>query len=98
MAEKEDRLKIKVKKHGKDGIEVTIEGARHTLPNILRNELWNDSSVTFAAYEKPHPLVGNPRLVVRGKDPKKSLIEAIKRVEENFKRFEKDFAKAAGAK
>lgn len=88
-------LKVKINKIAKDTIEVEIEGMRHTIPNMLRQELWNDSSVSLAAYEKTHPYLGNPKLIIKGKNPKESLVEAIKRVESEFKKFEKEFSKAA---
>lgn len=88
-------IKVKVAKKDKDTIEVEIEGARHTLPNLLRQELWNDSSVSLAAYTKEHPYLGNPKLIIKAKDPKKSLVDAVKRLQDDFKRFEKEFSKAA---
>lgn len=86
-------MKVNVLEKKKDTLIIEIEGVRHTLPNMLRNELWNDSSVTLAAYEKKHPYLGNPKLVIKGKDPKKSLQDAIKRTQDKIKLFEREFKK-----
>jgi len=95
MAKEKREIKVKISKAGKEGIEVDLEGFRHTIPNLIRQELWNDKNVSYAAYTKPHPYIGNAKIMVRGKDPKKSLEAAVKRAEEEIKKFEKDFARAA---
>ena len=86
-------MKVKVLEKKKDTLIIEIEGVRHTLPNALRNELWNDSSVTLAAYEKKHPYLGNPKLIIKGKNPRKSLQDAIKRTQDKIRLFEREFKK-----
>ena len=87
-------MDVKVTKEGKDTIVVEFDGARHTIPNLLRNNLWDDTSVTLAAYEKKHPYLGNPKLIIKSKNPKKSLLDAIKLSQAQIKDFEKEFLKA----
>jgi DNA-directed RNA polymerase subunit L len=41
-----------------------LKGEDHTLCNALREELWNDKSVTVAAYNINHPLVGVPKFII----------------------------------
>ncbi len=89
-------MDVNVKKCGTNAVNVEIVGDEHTLSNILREELWNDSTVTFAAYEKKHPYLGNPVLIVKAKDPMKSLKGAVKRCSDNVSAFEKQFVKACG--
>ncbi|MBW6451523.1 MAG: DNA-directed RNA polymerase subunit L [DPANN group archaeon] len=67
---------------------------KHTLPNMLRVALWEDPTVTLAAYEKKHPLMGNPTLIIKAKDPNKALLNAIKKTETDLKDFEDLFKKA----
>jgi DNA-directed RNA polymerase subunit L len=86
-------MKVNILEKKKDTLIIEIEGVRHTLPNALRNELWNDSSVTLSAYEKKHPYLGNPKLIIKGKNPKKSLQDAIKRTQDKIKVFEREFKK-----
>ena len=61
-----------------------LKGEDHTLCNALRQELWNDSKVTVSAYNIRHPLVAIPKFIVetKGKDPKKAVKDAIKRLKE----------------
>ncbi len=87
-------MKVTIKDIDKETIEVEIEGAKHTLPNLIRNELWNDSTVIFSAYNKEHPYVGHPKLIIKAKNPKKSLSEAIKRSKKIFEDIEKEIKKS----
>ncbi len=89
-------MDVTMKKSGTDTLNVEINGDEHTLSNILREELWNDSTVSFAAYEKKHPYLGNPKLIIKSKDPVKSLKGAVKRCSDNVSEFEKLFVKACG--
>jgi len=86
-------MKAKVSKKGKDLIRVEIHGARHTLPNMLREVLWEDKTVSLAAYEKSHPYLGNPILVVKADDPQKALFGAVKRTKQMFSEFKEQFEK-----
>ena len=87
-------MKVKTTKMGKDGISVEIEGAGHTLANVLRETLWDDKTVTSAAYEKKHPYLGHPNLMIKGKNPEKSLKDAVKRTQDMFSEFRTEFEKA----
>jgi DNA-directed RNA polymerase subunit L len=60
-----------------------LKNTDHTLCNALREELWNDKSVTVSAYNISHPLIGIPKLIVEtngDKEPKKALKDAITRL------------------
>ncbi len=87
-------MATKVLEDKKDSFVVEIEGKRHTIPNLLRESLWDDSSVELAAYEKKHPSLGNPKVIVKAKDPRKALVSAIKRSEAQVKEFIDEFDKA----
>lgn len=87
-------MKANVLEEKKDNIVIEIEGARHTIPNLLREALWEESSVNLASYEKKHPILGNPKLIVNAKDPKKAVLSAIKKTESSLKEFESEFESA----
>lgn len=87
-------MKINILEEKKDALVVEIEGERHTIPNLLRESLWEDDSVSLAAYEKKHPMLGSPKVIVNAKDPRKALISAIKRSEAQTKEFIEEFEKA----
>ena len=86
-------MKAIIKEEKEDMLVVEIEGARHTLPNILREQLWNYKEVEFVGYSKDHPDLGNPVLVVRGKNPKKLLKKAIKDLRSQLKEIRKEIEK-----
>ena len=65
-----------------------MKGEGHTLCNLLREELWNDKSVTVSAYHIAHPLVGVPKFIIETdakKEPKKALFDAIARLQKKNK-------------
>ena len=70
---------VKVLKNEKDNLEVEI--ANVTVAELVRSELWNDSSVTAAAWKRDHP-TKNPILIVKtdGKSAKKVLTESLERL------------------
>lgn len=76
-------LIILEEKKGRLVFELT--GADHTLANMLKDELWNDKSVTVATYAIEHPLKPVPRFIVESDDPKKSLLDASARLQKKNK-------------
>ena len=86
-------MDVKYIEDKKDLIVVEFTDADQTIPNMLRDELWNDKNVDYAAFEQKHPYIANPRLVVKSKDPKKSLKDAISRSLKNIDELKKAFSK-----
>lgn len=82
-------MKIKITKETKNELEIILKGENHTFCNLLRKKLLEDKDVEVAAYTIDHPIVGEPRLYVRGKSPKQSLLKAAKNIKENFNEFKK---------
>lgn len=71
---------VKVLKNEKDHLEVEI--ANVTVAELVRSELWNDTSITAAAWKREHPSK-NPVLIVNTdgkKAAKKALTEALERI------------------
>ncbi len=75
-------MEINVVEDKKKRLVFELKGEGHTLCNALREELWNDKSVTVSAYNISHPLVGIPKFIIEtsGKSPKKALKDAISRL------------------
>lgn len=71
-------MEVKVLEQTKDSIKIELVGEDHTLANILRDELNNDSHVEVSGYKRDHPLVGNPILIVKtdGKEDPRKAVEA----------------------
>ncbi|MEA2003386.1 MAG: DNA-directed RNA polymerase subunit L [archaeon] len=87
-------MQLKIEKQNKETLIIEIVNSQHTLPNLLRKALWDDPSVSLAAYEKSHPYIGSPRLVVKASNPKKAVIDAVKRTKDEVNLFGAEFEKA----
>lgn len=71
---------MKILKNTKTELEIEITGETHSLCNVLRKTLMEDKSVESAAYVIDHPIVGEPVLYIKGKNPKKSLQKAAETI------------------
>ncbi|MCS7115273.1 MAG: DNA-directed RNA polymerase subunit L [Nitrososphaerota archaeon] len=90
-------MKVKVLKKGENELKIEVEGAGHTLCNLLQKKLLEDEDVDLAGYDIPHPLASNPIIYVRtkGKEtPEEALLKAVERVREMNKEFGTELQKA----
>lgn len=83
-------MEIHVLKDDKEELEVELPNL--TLAELLRVYLNKDSNVDFAAWKRDHP-TKNPILAVRGKNPKKSLKDAVSSVVKDLDKVESEFSK-----
>lgn len=76
-------MKVTIIEDKKDKLIFDIEGETNTLTGALKKELWNDNHVKVSGYYIEHPLINIPRFIVQtqGKDAKKAVKDAIKRLE-----------------
>jgi len=72
---------MKVIKDTKTELEIEITGESHSLCNTLRKTLMDDEDVEAAAYVIEHPIIGEPKLYVKAKNPKMSLKTAAETVQ-----------------
>jgi DNA-directed RNA polymerase subunit L len=75
-------LKIKVLSKSKNELKIELEGAGHTICNLLQKNLLEDKNVDLAGYDIPHPLASNAVIYVRMKGaskPETALIKAANR-------------------
>lgn len=79
------------KKKGKYTVEVAGEG--HTLLNLLRDSAW-ETGADQASYMIEHPYMSTPKIIVKGKNPKKILKDSATVVSDQAKEFEKRFKRA----
>ncbi|MBI5332183.1 MAG: hypothetical protein HZB65_01280 [Candidatus Aenigmarchaeota archaeon] len=77
----------------KEGEKVELEVNDLTLVNLLHENLWK-KKVNYSAYNKEHPYLSKPVLLVKSKDAKKSLIEASEQIAEDIDSLRKKFQKA----
>ena len=70
-------MEMTVIEEKKNKLVFKIEGAGHTICNIIKNELSKDSNVKVVAYKIDHPLVGVPQMIIEtnGKiDPRAAAV------------------------
>lgn len=83
-------MKLKVLKETPNELKIEIEGAGHTLCNVLQKILSEDENVDLAGYDVPHPLASNPVIYVRTKGktkPEEALLNAIKKSAQHKQRI-----------
>src|SRR5690606_2937486 len=64
-----------------------ITGESHTLCNALRKTLMEDKDVESAAYVVEHPIIGEPILYLKAKNPRKSLKKAAETLKSRCDEF-----------
>jgi len=80
-------MQVKIVKEDASSLEIDVTGADQSLLQIIQEELLDDKRVTFAAYNKPHPLLKNQtmRVAVKEGNPKKVFSEGCNRAVERTK-------------
>ncbi len=91
-------MKVNVIKSSENEIKLEVEGAGHSLLNVLQKTLLEDSNIEVAGYHVPHPLIDTGVLYVhtKGKQkPETVIVEATKKVLDLSKDFQETFKKAS---
>ena len=90
-------MEVKVITKEKNVLELEFDGADQSLAQVLAQKLNDDKDVEFAAYKLEHPLIAQPRLVVRTKkgDPSKLLLSKLKELKDEVADFKKQFLEIA---
>jgi len=81
---------MKIIKDTKNELEIEITGESHTLCNTLRKTLMEDKDVESAAYIMEHPIIGEPKLYIKAKNPRKSLKKAAKTLKSRCNKIKKE--------
>ena len=94
------KMKVNVVKSSDTELKIEVEGAGHSLLNVLQKTLLEDSNIEVAGYHVPHPLIDSGILYVHTKgnqNPETVVVEATKKVLDLSKDFQKAFQKASKA-
>lgn len=89
-------MEIELVEKKKNRIVFLLKGTSTTLANALRDELWNDKSVTVATFGVDHPLTGSPKVFVEtdGKtEPLAAITNASKRLQKRTKELAAELEK-----
>lgn len=90
-------MKVNVLKKTPNELKVELEGAGHTLCNLLQKKLLEEENVDLAGYDIPHPLASNPVIYVRTKGkvkPEQILRGAVEKTRVMNKEFGRELARA----
>ena len=79
---------------GKEKLRVEVRGETHTTLNLIRENTWK-AGAKQSSYIIQHPYVSQPELIVRSKNPKKTLQDAAQKVIDDSKEFSRAFKRAA---
>ena len=60
-----------------------------TLVNLINENIWQQKGVDMAAYKVDHPYLSKPVLVVKSRNPKKTLLDATEQAIEDIKDLRK---------
>ncbi|KAL6243803.1 DNA-directed RNA polymerase II core subunit [Rhinocladiella similis] len=98
LGDGEKKIEEKIDTRTPNTVIFTFNKEDHTLANMLRAKLLENSHVTFAAYKVPHPLFANFELRIQTDGeitPKEALIasskEIIKELDVLKHRFKKEY-------
>ena len=89
-------MEIKVVKEDEKKLVLEIPNESVGFTNLLRTELWNDSSISEAANIKEHPYLSQPKvfLKVNRGSPRTALEKAAIRIADQAKDFKENFCRA----
>jgi len=90
-------MKVNMLKKTSNELRIEIEGAGHTVCNLLQKKILEEKSVDMAGYDMPHPLTPNAIIYVRTKGtvkPEQVLRAAIANAREMNKEFGKELTRA----
>ena len=97
---RESKMKVNVLKKTDNELKIEVEGAGHSLLNMLQKTILEDARIEMAGYHVPHPLIDSGILYVHTREqqkPNDAINEATKKVLGLSKAFQKSFKKAAKA-
>jgi DNA-directed RNA polymerase subunit L len=82
-------MELNVIEEGKGKMIFELDGASHTICNILNKEIWKDKHIKNAGYTIRHPLIGKPEFVIEtdGEDPRKVVANACSKLKKQFESF-----------
>jgi len=88
-------MQLKFIEDRKSSMVVELVGEEHTFPGLLCWALLQDSKVSVAVYDVPHPLVGTPRVHIKtkGETPRAAIKKALKLIQKELDSVNKAVSK-----
>jgi DNA-directed RNA polymerase subunit L len=85
-------MKVNIIKRTSNELKIEVEGAGHTVCNLLQKKALEEKKVDMAGYDIPHPLTPNAVIYVRTKGPVKPE-QVLRTALENARQMNKEFGK-----
>ncbi len=88
---------MRILKREGSSVEIELPGEDHTLANLIAKYAIRKKGVIYSSYVIPHPLVGNPIIILStdgSRDPLDVLEEVLKEIISDAKEFIKLLDKA----
>ena len=85
-------MEVKVLKKDKNTMKVELKGESHTLTHLIARTVWKQGGE--AAALKEHPVLEEPKVLVKTANPKKTLEKASTSIEKACEDFKKQFKAA----
>ena len=86
-------MDLRVLKQDKDYVELEVIGEGHTMCNVIRKEIYNEKGDVVAGYNIAHPIVSNPKMIIKGDKPLKLILSAIDRLKDKNKELKSKLKK-----
>ncbi len=86
-------MEVNILNYEKTTLEFELVGAERAIPEMLTNKLSENSGVEFVSYKVEHPLIGNPKIIVKTKtkDALELTLTAVEDIREEVSQFRKAF-------
>ncbi len=86
-------MEVRILVNEKNTLEMELIGADQSLAQLLAEKLGSDKDVEFASYKVEHPIIANPKLIVRTKkgEPGKIVLEKLAELKSEVAEFRKQF-------
>jgi DNA-directed RNA polymerase subunit L len=83
-------MELKVIERRPDRLGIRVSGETHTLLNILTEYAW-EAKASQASYMIEHPYLSQPEIIVKSKNPKKTLSDAAQIIIDRSREFKSAF-------
>lgn len=77
----------------KEKMRVEVRGESHTMLNLIRENSWK-AGAKQASYIIQHPYISQPEIIIRSKNPPKTLKDAAQIAIDDAKTFQTAFSRA----
>ena len=86
-------MELSATEKAREKLRVEVRGESHTMLNLIRENAWK-AGAKQAAYIIQHPYISQPEIIIRSRNPAKTLRDASQMVIDDSKGFSVAFKRA----